>query len=964
MSTFLGELAQHILVAYRGRLAELQIVFPNRRAGLYLRKELGRRIHDPVWMPRIYTMEEYVLSKSSLQPIEKLEGIFSLYEIYKIHQPEAERFDKFFFWGEMILKDFEEIDQYLVDPEKLFTTIRSQKELDEAFYFLEEEDRRIIEEFWSTFLPDVDTAQERFLRTWEILHPIYLEFKRQLICQGKGYNGLIYRQLAERLDEEKLQVHSPILFAGFNALTAAEEKIITWCVEHLETEVHWDLDGHYVNSSIHEAGLFFRQYMRVGGLRRTFPKELPERFQQTDKKFTMTGVALEVGQAKAITQAIEELQSSKHFDPDRTVVVLPHEYMLQPVLHAIPPSVEHLNITMGYPLSVSNAFGLIDSLLKLQHNHRSHQENRLSFYHKPLTELLQHPLILGLDDDGISKTLHSIKSKNLIQVYSEEIITKHPFVQSVLQVHADGLVFLLDCLSQLDTLWEGRKMEFELEFIRRYYQAYARLRSMLADKNEKLSYEFLISLHRKISASLKVPFSGEPLKGLQVMGVLETRNLDFDHVIVCNMNEDSWPAVAQRGSFVPFNIRKAFDMPVHDHQDAIYSYLFYRLLQRAKTADFFYNTVSEFGVSGEQSRFLRQLVQETKHSVASELLVNEVLLPVNQPIRVEKTSEVLSRLNRFVEGGELPKDLTKYAKLTPSAIENYLYCRLKFYFRYVAQLYESEEIQEEMDPMLFGNILHDTMEILYRDHLEKSGTAAIQVDDFDALTSNVEDAVIKAFQNQYQYRETSKFQLEGRSVIAFDIIKKITLRILELDKRYAPFEVIGLEADSDAGYGKNVEIKCGDASISVLLEGKIDRIDRKNGVYRIVDYKTGKDQKRFNSIAGLTDRENKERNKAAFQVLYYAWMLKNSATYETGSPIIPGLFNNTELFQQDFDWRIYVKQGRSAPVYVDDFRLVEEEFENQLKTVLTEIWNPAVAFDQVEDVKKCQLCPYKGICSR
>jgi CRISPR/Cas system-associated exonuclease Cas4 (RecB family) len=964
MSTFLGELAQHILVKYPDNLSELQIIFPNRRAGAYLRRALGQQIKDPVWMPRIFTMEEFVLSKSSLQTVDKLEGVFTLYEIYKKHQPEAERFDKFFFWGEMILKDFEEIDQYLVNPERLFTTIRSQKELDEAFFFMDEEDRRIIEEFWSTFLPDVDTAQERFLKTWEILHPIYQEYRQCLVEQGKGYNGLIYRQLAEHIEAQKIHDGVPVIFAGFNALTAAEEQIISWYVSELQAEVHWDLDGYYVDAEIHEAGFFFREYRRSSVLNRTFPKELPRRLEESGKQFTMTGVALEVGQAKAVTQRLEDLMQLTDFDPDRTVLVLPHEHMLQPVLHAIPPSIEHLNITMGYPLNASNAFGLIDSLLKMQHNHRVHQEHGLSFYHKPLTELLQHPLIFALDEEGISATLNAIKTKNLIQVYIEEVSSQHEFVQSILKVHSDGLDFVLDCLVMLDTLWEGQDLDFELEFLRRYYQAYAQLRSMISQRNEQLSYEFLISLHRKISGSLKVPFSGEPLKGLQVMGILETRNLDFDHVIVCNMNEDSWPAASHKGSFVPFNIRKAFDMPVHDHQDAIYSYLFYRLIQRTRTADFFYNTVSEFGVSGEQSRFLRQLVHESVHEISSGLLVSEVILPVNQSITIEKSQEVFSKLNRFVKGGELPEGVEKYGKLTPSAIENYLYCRLRFYFRYIVQLYEADELQEDMDPMLFGNILHDTMELLYKEYLEKQSKSEIDEGDFKVLESNVDDAVIQAFRKQYRYQDSSKFQLEGRSVIAFDVIKKIIRRILTIDKQYAPFEVIGLEADSEAGYGKNIEIQSGDRTIAILLEGKIDRIDRKDGTYRIVDYKTGRDQKRFNSIAGLTDRGNKDRNKAAFQVLYYSWMLKNSGVYENGSPIVPGLFNNRELFQPDFDWRIFAKEGYAAPVYIDDFRMVEEEFEEELRNVLTEIWDPSIPFDQVEDAKKCEHCPYSGICKR
>jgi CRISPR/Cas system-associated exonuclease Cas4 (RecB family) len=963
MSTFLGELAQSVIERYSDQLSEVQLVFPNRRAGVFFRKELGKLIDKPIWLPKIYSMEDFVVGRSELSQIDKLEAVFLLYEIYQKHQPEAEHFDKFYFWGEMIFKDFEEIDHYRVGAEKLFTTIRSQKELDEAFYFLDEEDRRIIEEFWNTFLPDIDDAQASFLKTWEILFPVYQQFREQLIEEGKGYNGLIYRQIAEKLEAGEKLFEGPIVFAGFNALTAAEETIIGWCVENLEAQVHWDLDAYYVEPKVQEAGLFFREYRSKAPLSKTFPKELPNRFEQK-KEIAVTGVPLEVGQTKAMISRLEELSQQLDFEPEKTVVVLPHEYMLHPVLHAIPDSIELLNITMGYPLNASNTFGLIDSLLKLQHNHRNHLVNGLSFYHKPLLELLDHPLIQPLDEKGITDTVKQIKKRNLIYVYTEEISTKHPLIHYLLTLHEDALEFLLDVLSRLDKVWQDKGHDFELEFIRRYYKTYAQLKQMLQGRGEKLGYEFLIRLHRRISGSLKVPFTGEPLNGLQVMGILETRNLDFDHVLVVNMNEDSWPAPAQRGSFVPFNIRKAFDMPVHDHQDAIYSYLFYRLLQRAKTADFYYNTVSEFSMNGEPSRLLQQLELESLHVLDKRLLVNPITVAPPKKIEIAKSERIYDRLNRFVEGAPLPKGAQFHSRLTPSALESYLYCRLRFYFRYVEELYEQDELQEEMDAMIFGNILHDAMEELYKDHLKSKGTSLVSEVDFFALETAVDGAINRAFVKQYRYKDTRKFQLEGRSVIAYEVIRKMVLRILQIDKQHTPFEIIGLEADTKEGYARNFEVEAGDRTINVRLKGKIDRIDRKDGVIRIVDYKTGKDEKQFASVESLTDRENDKRNKAAFQVLFYSWIVKNSELYDGVAPIEPGLFNNKDLFRKDFDWKIFQKEGRGAAQPVHDFRDYEEAFEEGLRGVLTEIWHPEVAFDQVADAKKCQYCPYKGICGR
>ena len=965
MSTFLGELASDLLSNHQDDLSTVQVVFPNRRAGVFFRKELSQLIKKPIWEPKIYSLEDFVISRSGLSVIDKLEAIFLLYKVYQKHQPDAEHFDRFYFWGEMILKDFEEIDHYRVDADKLFTTIRTQKELDEAFYFLDEADRKIIEDFWNTFLPDIDDAQERFLKTWEILYPVYLDFRTQQLNEQKAYKGLIYREVADRLLQNESIFSGDIVFAGFNALTACEEAIISWCVQEIGAKVFWDLDDYYVNTKVQEAGLFFREYMRSPALRDSFPKDLPKRFK-TAKQLTMTGVPLEVGQTKAMISRLEELSGLPDFEAEKTVIVLPHEYMLHTVLHAIPESIEKLNITMGYPLKASNTFGLIDSLLKIQFNHRQHLVNGISFYHGPLLELLSHPLIQPLDAQRITESMAEIKKRNLIYVYVEEMQLEHPLLLYILSIHEDPLNYLLNVLAELDSLWEDKSdHEFELEFVRRYFQAYAQLRKMLSDRGENLGFEFLIKLHRRISASLKVPFSGEPLSGLQVMGILETRNLDFDHVLIINMNEDSWPAPAQRGSFVPFNIRKAFNMPVHDHQDAIYSYLFYRLLQRSRTVDFYYNTVSEFAMNGEPSRLLQQLDLESPHSIEKKFLVNPITVSPPQAIEVQKSNRVYDRLQRFISGSDQLDNSLKPSALTPSAIETYLFCRLRFYFRYVEGLFEEKELQEDMDPMLFGNILHDTMEVLYKSHITIKKTAIIDENDFFALEAAVEGAIKQAFLLSFDYKDASKFQLEGRNVIAFDVIRKMVLQILKIDRQYAPFEILGLETDAKDGFTDSVAITTSGTDLNVRIKGKIDRIDKKEGKIRVVDYKTGKDDKRFTSLDSLIDREDQSRNKAVFQLLFYSRLVSRSNIYIENTPIEPGLFNNKELFQHHFDWKVYLQEPRKSTKYpVHNYQELAKEFDVLLTKLLTEIWDPAVPFNQTDDDRKCQYCEFKGICRK
>ncbi|MFT7281093.1 MAG: CRISPR/Cas system-associated exonuclease Cas4 (RecB family) [Cyclobacteriaceae bacterium] len=963
MNTFLGELARELTNSHGTDLDQLKVIFPNRRAGVFFRKELSEQIEKPIWMPSVYSMEDFVLSVSSLDKIEKLEAIFILYTAYRQFQPEPEPFDRFFFWGEMILKDFEEIDQYLVDHHKLFTTISTQKELEEAFQYLDEEDKKVIEQFWNTFLPDVTDTQQAFLKTWRILPDIYDAFREALLEQGKGYGGLIYRALADRLKEDDLTISGSIVFAGFNALTAAEERIISWCVEHLSAKVYWDVDSYYLQDTRQEAGWFFRQYASHRVLGNTFPKTYPEHFSQP-KEISATGVTLEIGQTKLLTGHLRELSARDDFKPERTVIVLPHEYMLPAVLHAIPEQIETLNVTMGFPLSNSSVFGLLDSMLRLQQSHRNSPTSGLSYYHKHLLDVIQHPLVQPIDPKIFQQLSTQVKKRNLIYCPEGEILSQKPLLLTVLKPVRNPIDFVLEVLDQLIVIWTDKEHDYELEFVYRFRENYTQLQTMLVMQNETLSFEFFIQLHKKVAQSLKVPFTGEPINGLQIMGILETRNLDFDHVFVLNMNEDSWPAAGGKGSFVPFNIRKAFDMPVSEHQDAIYSYLFYSLLQRSQTIHFYYNSISEFAMNGEPSRLLKQLEFESSHEIKYNLLSNPIQVTPTPPISIPKTERIFMILNKYVEGASLPSHIRHHSRLTPSALETYLHCRLKFYFRYVEELFEQDELQEDINPMIFGNILHDAMEILYRHHITTRKTRLVQETDFFGLEAAVDGAINQAFGLHYQFNKAKKIELEGRSVIASEIVRKLVLRILHIDKKHAPFEIVGLEADTQDGYSIEFPIHSANKEISIRLKGKIDRIDQKEGRFRIVDYKTGKDEKQFKNVESLTDRQEIKRNKAAFQVMFYSWLLKHSPLYKSGMPIEPGLYNSRDLFKQDFSWQIFEKEGRSNPKPVHDFLTYETDFEKQVSELLTDIWNPKVLFDQVEDVKKCEYCAYKRICGR
>ncbi len=956
MNTFISEIVDYVL----GQIDEpgqVTVVFPNRRAGLFFTKELSKRIDKPIWMPKVSSFEDFVLSFSNLDKIDTLEGVFRLYESYRQINPKTESFDKFFFWGEMILRDFEEIDQYLAKGDQVFTSIESEKEIDEQFFFLDPEDRKIIESFWNTFLPKTTRTQDAFIETWKILKPVYDAFSSELLRLGKGYGGLIYREFLKQLDELPIEDGEVIIFAGFNALTAAEEKIISHFIDNQRAQIFWDYDDYYFSNPMQEAGFFLRQYVNKRVFNESFKKSTPTNLKGP-KSIRATGVSLEVGQAKAMSEDLDQLLKSENFDPAETVIVLPKEHMMFPVLNAIPKDIESVNITMGYPLKDTPVFQLIDSMLWLQSTRRESVVHGSSFYNKPLIELMENPLLAVFSKQKLVEFMEQMKRRNLIYVYLDEIPIVDPVFELIFSKPTNPLSFLRVVLKALFDSGKWTIGALELEYITRFYDHVFRLESMIGERSEGLSYEFLIRFFRRLSKSLKIPFTGEPLAGLQVMGILETRNLDFKNVFILNMNEDSWPAPLRRGSFIPYSVRRAFGLPVHDHQDAIYSYLFYRLIQRAENVHFYYNTVSEFNVNGEISRLVQQLDFESGFEIKRRILANPIKVSKPEPIVIEKDGRILERMKRFTP------DAQKWrSRLSPSALNTYLHCRLQFYFRYVEQLYEAEELQEDLDAMVFGNILHDSMEILYSQFTKTQKTDIIQPSDFFWLEQGIDGAVLKAFIKHYDVKNVSKFKYEGRNAIAARMIIKMIKTIFRHDQQYAPFKIIGLETDTKDGYTLDFKVPVNDTVVTIGLKGKIDRIDLKQGKIRVIDYKTGKDQKSYTTIESLVDREDKDRNKAAFQVFYYSYLF-HKTSQEKYEKVEPGLFNSQDLFGDAFRWQLEETRGSKNGTPVSDFQPLSDRFEELLTQLLTEIWDKDVPFDQVQDERKCMYCPYKEICSR
>lgn len=986
MNTFLKELASHLYNKHQQSLADIILVFPNRRAGLFFRKSLSEIIETPIWAPNILSMEDFVQKYSVLQVADKITMIFLLYEEYVKVNTQVESFDRFYSWGEIMLKDFDDIDKYLVNTDHLFTSLKLQKELEDKFDYLTQEQKQVIRSFWSSFGNKLSSQQQGFLKIWDILPVVYKNFQKRLIQENLAYEGMIYREVAEKCSGNDIHnLNKKVVFAGFNALSTSEEYIIKFFLQNFNAEIFWDIDKFYMDNPNQEAGTFLRKYEKDKIFGQFFPVFIPEKLNNDKQKnIEIIGVPLIVGQAKRLGEKLLELVQNENLkDLTKTVVVLPEENLLFPVLHSLPATIKEINVTMGFPLKDTSLNSLFEHLISFQQQKINTVNGELFFHYKVILPILRHPLFIQYNSFLSRKISDEIERNNIISVPSALLHPDDPLYSGVFK-KIDSVNKLLDYLINIililnqsleDNDYEKNvnpeihsspqskasiyTNEFEKEYIFQFYTLINRLKGILLEQDIEINISTFQKLFRQMVSSYRLPFSGEPLLGLQIMGALETRNLDFENVFILSMNEGSFPANNSSNSYIPFNLRKGFSLPTIDQQDSNYAYTFYRLLQRAKNVYLFHNTEVGTNINGEMSRYLFQLIYESNFSISSTVLSNTIKPGIKLPISIKKSIPVFEKLSQYiVQNGSSLK------RFTPSALNIYMDCRLKFYFRYIIGLQEKNVIQEKIDPAVFGNILHLIMEKLYSDVITKREEKEINKEDFEQLNANVEKVLHKAFYSYFSNSGEETYKFEGADIIAGEIISKYAYQILYYDKLYAPFQIQGLEANEANGYIYDLTISTINGEQTIGLKGVIDRIDKKNNVVRVIDYKSGSDKKEIESIESLFDRDNPKRNKAAFQTFFYG-LLYNEKNLESEVDIMPCIFNIREMFGENFDFRLKLKnEDARGNEPVNNVIPFLNSFKEGLQTTIEEIFDSSVPFDQTNDLKKCSYCPYSGICHR
>ena len=947
--TFIDELVEKLLIDYSGKLEELTIIFPNRRAGLFFTKALAGKIKKPIWSPSIISFEDFVYSLMNCTPGDNLSLLIDLYDVFKKVTEFDESFDKFYFWGDMLLKDFNEIDRNLVRVNSLFTTIKNLKEIDVEFAFLSDSEMDALQRFWGNTLNNKTKQKDSFIRFWSNLYPVYKSFQDLLNKEGKAYSGMIYRALCSEIKRGKLKWEKgKVIFAGFNALTPSEELIIKWFIESSKGDIFWDLDSYYFDNRGHEAGLFLRQYYKDKVFGKTFPGRIPSHFNDVKKEIKAIASSQYSGQTKIAGNIIQSLiRDHGVTETDNTVVVLPDESLLSQVLYSLPASLSKVNITMGYPLANSSFYSLIEMLLELQENRRPGKIKTWYNYQQVLS-ILNHHFITGMCKENAAKIIRKIEQKNIIYVPAE-FFEEDPFLTAVFDPYAnvDLFRYLLNILVRIRRSFDSfddEKFFFEKEFSIVFYKLLERLNEIFTEKKISASPVILKRIIKNYSQLEKIPFSGEPLEGLQMMGLMETRNLDFKNVIILCANEGQLPNTGSLRSFIPYNIRKAFKLPNPDTQDAIYSYLYYRLVQRSSNVFMIYNTEESYTRPSEPSRYIYQLKFESEYEVQHSSMALDISVSDTKSIVIKKDDFILTQLARFY--------LDKKYKFSPSSLNVYLSCPLSFYYRNVLDVREEEEVSEDLDAAKFGNILHHTMEDLYKPFVGK----VLNADSIKEVRKRVVNSIKRSFARYYGQEYSGDFSLEGKNILGLEIINNYVLKILEKDELACPFEIVGLEQK----YSYDLPINLSGKQVKVGLKGIIDRVDRVNGVIRIMDYKTGKDESSFKDIPGLFDSSDDKRNKAIFQTFFYAYLfLKNNIQFKDG-PIISGLYNLKELYSPNFDPRIKLKAHRGSTC-IDDILPFIGDYEAHLSGLIREIYDPDIPFMHREDQDKCFYCENLGM---
>lgn len=957
METFLKQVAHDLYNKTEGNFTKVAIVFPNKRASLFFNEYLAQKSDRPIWSPTYVSISELFRQSSDLSIADPIKLVCDLYKVFQKATGSKETLDDFYFWGEMLIADFDDADKNMADTHALFSNLKDLNELMDNYDFLEEGQKEALSQFFHNFsINQVTELKQRFISMWNVLGDIYAEYKALLESQSIAYEGMLYRQVIEQLDVEALP-YNKYIFVGFNVLNKVEHTLFKKLNEAGKAMFYWDYDTFYLNKTPHEAGEFIRRNLR------DFPSELPASFFDNlnqPKEVTFIESPTENGQVRYLPQWIRENLTSQEKE---TAVVLCNEALLQPVLHALPDNVKHINITMGFPLSQTPAYSFVNALMELHTSGYNPNNGRYLF--AEVISVLKHPYTRQLSPEA-EKLEQTLTRDNRFYPLPSEL--KQDNVLELLftprRNNLDLCSMLSEALKEVAVIYQQQAASHSDAFDQLYreslfktYTLVNRFHTLIESKELNVQAGTFQRLLTRVMSSSSIPFHGEPAIGMQVMGVLETRNLDFRHLIMLSVNEGQLPKAGGDSSFISYNLRKAFGMTTIDHKIAVYAYYFYRLMQRAEKVTLVYNTATDGINRGELSRFMLQFLIEWGYPVLRKQLEAAQSPQDSTPIIIEKTPDIMERMKSVFDIRNNPKAL-----ISPSALNCYLDCPLKFYYKYVALLSAPDEVTADIDSAKFGSIFHYAAEHIYKDltaHgklISKENLETLLKDEV-RLQTYVDNGFKELF---FNLPPNEQPEYNGIQLINSAVIVKYIQQLLRNDLRYAPFTFIG----SEQRIFENIEICTSTGDIQSRIGGIIDRIDSKGESLRIVDYKTGGDADTPANVQSLFIPD-KKRSNYVFQTFLYASIVCKKLREKNDSRLVaPALLYIHRAASEKYSPVIQMGEPRKPKEPVDNFAQYEGDFRENLKTLLEDIFNPDISFTQTEIEDKCAYCDFRALCKK
>ena len=902
-------------------LTETTFILPSKRAGLFLKHQLHKFIQKPVFSPKILSIEEFVEDLSQLKKIANTELLFQFYNSYKKLTPkqEVESFESFSKWGQLLLQDFNEVDRFLIPQEKIFNYLSAIKEVEHQHWSIEEPQTNFI---------------KKYLSFWNKLHSYYTHFTQSMLDENKGYQGLVYREAVENIKPYiQNNTRKKHVFLGFNALNTAEETIIQALLEHHLAEIYWDIDTVFIENRTHDAGWFTRQYKETWNYFSHHPFNWITNHYSSPKNISIYGIPKHVGQAKHIGNILKDLQQQ---NPalQNTAVVLGDENLLIPVLNSLPKSIGALNITMGLPLKSIPLASLFQSLFEV------HKKDAKTFYFKDAIKILSHqfirPLFVVNDADHALNIINTINNNNLVYVTSSELKEMTTGSHDLLDILFSGWTATIDRVIEnctklillLKNHLDKNKSSnlLALEYLFRFNTLFNELSRLNATYNHINDISALYGVYKELLSSETLDFQGEPLQGLQIMGMLESRVLDFETVIISSVNEGILPAGKSNNSFIPFDVKLENNLPTYKEKDAVYTYHFYRLLQRAKNVYIIYNTEADVLVGGEKSRFITQLEIENIHRINHTIIAPDV--PIITPLlnRIKKNDAVISTLTSIAEKG-----------FSPSSLTNYIRNPIDFYYEKVLGIKELEDVEETIAANTLGTVVHNTLEAFYKPLEGQLLTLEI----INAFKASISKTVTHYFKKEYKAGDITK----GKNLIIYEIAKRYVANFLDSELKQLEagntIKILAIETNNV------IPVSIAEIGFPIYLTGKVDRVDEYNGMVRIIDYKTGNVQQNQVEVVDWEDlTTDYTKYSKSFQVLTYAYMMAQSN--QIPWPVEAGIISFKNLSSGFIKFTKKDKMGYGAKKDTFITKEILKDFETELKKLIIEICNPNIDFIEKE----------------